>query len=180
MTNYPPTLDRRHAATLQDMQKRLKVVESRTMGIDSGQPLMHLPGVVSATYANDGSPPLVHVNGSATLTGPYQYLSSYTPTASDSVKLVPLQGSYIIAGNTGVSTFNQFGQILVTTDAQVDQNFFVLGQTQVADLFATFLVMAGSAGASVPGSGVLFVDSGSGDLRYVTPAGTVKVVATGP
>jgi hypothetical protein len=180
MTMYPPTLDQRHAAALQNIQSRLKVLESRTGNIDSSSLLMHYPGVVDHAYPNDGSNPKVYVNGSAALTGPYPYLSSYTPFASDKVTLVPVGSSYLIAGNSGVSTFNQFTQIETSGDAQIGGNFFVLGQTQIAQLFATYMVMATSGGASVPGSGVLYVDTGTGDLLYVTPAGTVRVVATGP
>lgn len=98
MTLYPPPVDRRHAAAMADLKRRVAKLETRTAGIDSGFPLMVLPGVISGSYTSGD--PEVYVNGSATLSGPFQYLSSYTPAAGDSVILLPvpaLQG-YVVAG----------------------------------------------------------------------------------
>jgi hypothetical protein len=80
-------------------QQRLKALETRTLGIDSGMPLGLLPGVIDSAYSSGD--PHVHVNGSATLTGPYQHLATYTPAANDQVVLAPVGGTlkaYIIIG----------------------------------------------------------------------------------
>jgi hypothetical protein len=73
-------------------------LKTRTAGIDSGFPLMALPGVIDPGYTSGD--PMAYVNGAAALTGPYQHLASYTPAASDPVLLIPVPAlqSYVIAG----------------------------------------------------------------------------------
>jgi hypothetical protein len=80
-------------------QQRLTRLETRTAGIDSGMPLGLLPGVIDPAYT--AGDPHVLVNGSATLTGPYQHLATYTPAAGDSVILAPVGGTlkaYVVMG----------------------------------------------------------------------------------
>jgi hypothetical protein len=98
VTTYPPPIDKRHAAAMADLKKRVTKLETRTSGIDSGYPLMVLPGVISGTYSSGN--PEVYINGSATLSGPFQYLASYTPAANDPVILAPVGAlqSYIVLG----------------------------------------------------------------------------------
>jgi hypothetical protein len=98
MTLYPPPLLQRFAATLTALQRRVTKLETRTAGIDSGFPLMALPGVISGTYVSGD--PQVYVNGSAALSGPFAFLASYTPAANDTVLLVPVNAlqSYVIIG----------------------------------------------------------------------------------
>jgi hypothetical protein len=89
----------RLAANSQATQSRLAKLESRTAGIDSGMPVALLPGVISSSYTTGD--PMVLVNGAATATGPYKYLTSYTPVANDPVILAPVGGSmkaYIVIG----------------------------------------------------------------------------------
>jgi hypothetical protein len=87
MTAYPTELGRRFAADLREMRRAITKLQSRTAGIDSGAPLAALPAVIDAAYSSGN--PKAHINGSATLTGPYQHLTSYTPAAGDSVLVLP-------------------------------------------------------------------------------------------
>lgn len=100
MTQYPQKLGPdRIAKTHRTTQDRLTRLESRTLGIDSGMPLGLLPGVISSSYTSGD--PMVVVNGAAAASGPYRYLTSYTPAANDSVILAPVGGSmkaYIVIG----------------------------------------------------------------------------------
>lgn|SRR5487761_43747 len=100
MTMYPAQIGHdRLAANGKSVQQRLKALETRTLGIDSGMPVALLPGVIDSAYSSGD--PHVHVNGSATLTGPYKYLTSYTPAANDNVILAPVGGTmkaYIVIG----------------------------------------------------------------------------------
>jgi hypothetical protein len=95
---YPAALERRFATQLAAMQRAITRLQSRTAGIDSGFPLAALPAVIDPGYASGD--PHAYLNGSTTLTGPYQHLASYTPTASDSVLAIPVgvQQTYVILG----------------------------------------------------------------------------------
>ena len=95
---YPPVLDRRFAATLADVLRRLTKLESRTAAIDSGFPLAALPAVINPGYTSGD--PTAYINGGPVLTGPYQHLASYTPVASDTVVVLPVGvlKTYIILG----------------------------------------------------------------------------------
>ena len=106
MTQYPSPFLARFSATLSGLQKRVRKLETRTAGIDSGFPLMMLPGVIDPSFTT-GSP-MVFVNGQTTLSGPFQNLASYTPAAGDSVLLAPVGAmqAYVILGRlegTGTS-----------------------------------------------------------------------------
>jgi hypothetical protein len=100
LTQYPPKIGHeRLAANGKSIQRRLTALETRTLGIDSGMPVGLLPGVISASYTSGD--PQVYVNGAAALSGPYKYLTSYTPAANDNVILAPVGGSmkaYVIIG----------------------------------------------------------------------------------
>jgi hypothetical protein len=100
VTLYPPKpgADKITAAH-RNTQQRLTRLESRTLGIDSGMPLGLLPGLIDASYTS-GDPHL-YLNGAAALSGPYRYLTSYTPAANDTVILAPVGGTlkaYIVIG----------------------------------------------------------------------------------
>lgn len=107
MTQYPPKLTDRFAATLQSLQQRVTKLESRTSGIDSGFPLMLLPGVIDSGYTSGN--PMAYVNGAATLSGPYACLASYSPVAGDSVILAPVgaMSTYIVVGRTSAAPWQQ-------------------------------------------------------------------------
>lgn len=96
---YPKPLDQRFAHTLQSMLRRITKLETRTAVIDSGWPLAALPADVDSGYSGSGDP-MAYINGSSTLTGPYQCLTSYTPAAGDSVLALPVGATqtYVIIG----------------------------------------------------------------------------------
>lgn len=99
MTLYPAKLGAaRNSAWFQGIERRVKHLETRTGSIDSGWPLAMLPGVISGTYTTGD--PEVYVNGSSALSGPFKYLTSYTPAANDPVILAPVGVSrtYIVIG----------------------------------------------------------------------------------
>lgn len=98
MPLYPPDMLRRFAATLAEMQRRITKLESRTVAIDSGFPLAALPAVIDSGYTTGD--PKAYINGSTTLTGPYQHLAAYTPAANDSVLAMPVGATqtYVILG----------------------------------------------------------------------------------
>ena len=103
MTAYPDDLSRRFDQQIQQLMRDVARLMSRTAGIDSGMPLAVLPGVIDPGY-NSGDPN-AFVNGASTLTGPYQHLASYSPSAGDTVLMIPvpltatgLTSSYIILG----------------------------------------------------------------------------------
>lgn len=98
MPQYPRPLEQRHAQAMASIQQRLTKLESRTAGIDSGFPLAALPAVIDPGYTS--GQPLAYINGASALTGPYQRLASYTPTAGDSVLVVPVGVSqtYVVLG----------------------------------------------------------------------------------
>lgn len=96
---YPVPLEKRHAQTMQQIKERLNRLESRTACIDSGFPLAALPAQIDPGYTSGD--PKAYVNGSTTLTGPYQHLAAYTPAANDNVVVLPVGGAsqtYIILG----------------------------------------------------------------------------------
>lgn len=99
MTQYPAKFGiERITATQRGIQARMAKLESRTAGIDSGWPLMMLPGVIDPAYSSGD--PMVLVNGATALSGPYQHLASYTPAASDQVLLAPVGAlrTYVVLG----------------------------------------------------------------------------------
>lgn len=98
MPLYPPDMLRRFAATLAEMQRRITKLETRTVAIDSGYPLAALPAVIDSGYTTGD--PKAYINGSTTLTGPYQHLAAYTPAAGDSVLAMPVGATqtYVILG----------------------------------------------------------------------------------
>lgn len=100
MTLFPSKIGHeRLAANGKSIERRLRSLETRTAGIDSGMPLGLLPGVISSSYTSGD--PMVVVNGEAAASGPYRYLTSYTPVANDPVILAPVGGTlkaYIILG----------------------------------------------------------------------------------
>lgn len=87
MTAYPPDLLRRFEYHVQELQRAVRRLQTRTAGIDSGATLAALPAQIDPAYTT-GDPKAL-INGSTTLTGPYQHLSSYTPAAGDAVLVLP-------------------------------------------------------------------------------------------
>lgn len=102
MVAYPEELTRRFAGEIQRMQSAIRKLQQRTAGIDSGAPLAVLPAVIDPGYVSGD--PKARINGSATLTGPYQHLAAYAPAAGDTVLVIPTPltapsvTSYVILG----------------------------------------------------------------------------------
>lgn len=99
LTTYPPRFGiERLTALITGLQRRVTKLETRTAGIDSGFPLMLSTGVIDPGYTSGD--PNVYFNGASSLTGPYQHLASYTPTAGDTVVLAPVGAlqSYVVLG----------------------------------------------------------------------------------
>lgn len=88
MTQYAGRLEDRFRRVVADILSRLRRLESRTAAIDSGMPLHLLPAQIDPAYTSGD--PKVLINGSATLSGPYGHLTSYTPAASDHVLIGPI------------------------------------------------------------------------------------------
>jgi hypothetical protein len=96
---YPPKIGHdRNSAWFKGIAERVVKLETRTNSIDSGWPLAILPGVIQSGYTSGD--PEVYVNGQSTLSGPFKYLTSYTPASGDTVILAPIgvQKSYVILG----------------------------------------------------------------------------------
>lgn len=96
MTMFPRELTQRFSQEIASLRKRIRKLESRTVILDSGWPVAALPAVIDSGYTSGD--PKAYLNGSATLTGPYQHSASYTPAAGDSVLALPVQASrtYVI------------------------------------------------------------------------------------
>lgn len=99
MTQYSSDLSRRFGVTMVKLQQDVKKLKTRTAGIDSGFPLANLPAQIDPDYTSGDAQ--VYVNGSATLSGPYACLSSYTPVAGASVLITPVPAlrTYVIIGS---------------------------------------------------------------------------------
>ena len=98
MPQYPRQITQRFPQAQADHAARLRKLESRTAAIDSGWPLAALPAVIDPSYTTGD--PHCFINGSATLTGPYQHLASYTPVASQAVLVIPVgvTQTYVVLG----------------------------------------------------------------------------------
>lgn len=96
MTTYPVPLQRRVADMLARLQTRVTLLESRTAGIDSGTNIQTTTGTVDPAYTT--GQPMVTLKGASSLSGPYQRLAAYTPTAGDLVLMIPNGATYIVAG----------------------------------------------------------------------------------
>lgn len=99
MALYPQPLEKRFAAQLNAMDNAIKTLQTRTACLDSGFPVAALPAVIDPGYSSGD--PMAYVNGSTTLTGPYQHLAAYTPAANDTVVVLPVGGTsqtYVILG----------------------------------------------------------------------------------
>jgi hypothetical protein len=88
MTAFPVQLTQRFAREFREIKTRITKLETRTAGIDSGATLAALPAVIDSGYVSGD--PMAKINGSATLTGPYNHLASYTPAPSDAVLVLPM------------------------------------------------------------------------------------------
>ena len=103
MPQYARNLQTRFRSELSNLAARVRKLEIRTGAIDSGFPLAALPAVI-VTVTGSGSTTAVtaYLNGSATASGPYQVLASYTPSVGDNVLALPVgaDSTYVIIGRT--------------------------------------------------------------------------------
>ena len=99
MTKYAQPLDKRFSQTLVELQRTVRKLQSRTASIDSGQPFAVLNAVVSPSYTSGD--PEVFLNGSASLSGPYQVLNGWVPSPGAACLAMPVQGTYVLIGTAG-------------------------------------------------------------------------------
>ena len=103
LSQFPAQLTQRFAREFRDIRARITKLETRTGGIDSGATLAALPATIDPDYTT-GNPMCLIGDTAPTLTGPYNYLASYTPVANDTVLVIPTPATqsqltnYIILG----------------------------------------------------------------------------------
>lgn len=168
MTGYPTRIQDRAARDFPEVWRRVRTLENRTAGIDSGMPLAALPGVIDPAYTGSGNPK-AFVNGSATLTGPYQYIGSGAPVAGDHVILLPIPltavtssaGSYvIIGGGSGSGSGGGGGTTLTPTAVKTANYTAAAGDLVLCDISAgSFTVTFPTAPADKTQIGVKVVAS---------------------
>jgi hypothetical protein len=155
---YPKPLQQRHAAATARLQQQVTKLQTRTAAIDSGFPVAVLPAVVDHGYA--GGNPQVYVNGSSTLTGPYECLSSYFPRPGDAVLLVPVPAlqTYVIAGTTTATASTAWQTMTLTSGWSGTIQYRFLD----------------SAGLSVQVAGILTLPASGGynDIQFGTVGGS--------
>lgn len=96
MSKYQAPLADRFAAMVRDIGARVQALENRTSRVNSALYIHTRTGVVDPAYTT--GLPMVTVTGDTALTGPYPYLASYTPVASDPVMLAPQGAGYVVLG----------------------------------------------------------------------------------
>jgi hypothetical protein len=96
MATFSLPLDARFVAFLRSLPGRITRLEQRTLMLDPGCYVVCYTGQIPGSYVS-GDPTVV-ITGQSTATGPYQHLTSYTPHANDTVLLIPVGQTYIIAG----------------------------------------------------------------------------------
>lgn len=96
MATFPLPLEERFTRAIKSLLTRVTRLEQRTLVLDPGCFVVPYTGQIPATYVS-GDPTVV-ITGQAAASGPYKCLTSYTPHAGDTVLLVPVGQTYIIAG----------------------------------------------------------------------------------
>lgn len=91
MTQFSPPLAKRGASRQAGVERRVQVLEQRLNASPAAQ-----TGVIDPAYSSGD--PNVTVGADTSLTGPYQYLSGYTPAAADPVALLWVGGTWIVLG----------------------------------------------------------------------------------
>lgn len=84
-------LHQRDASGKASVERRVKALEMRA---DTSLPAQ--AGVVDPSYTTGN--PMVTVGSDTVLSGPYQYLSGYSPAASDAVALLWVAGAWVVLG----------------------------------------------------------------------------------
>jgi len=96
MATFPLPLEARFTEALRKIVARITRLEQRTLVLDPGCYVVCYTGQIPGSYVS-GDPTVV-ITGQSTATGPYQHLTSYTPHANDTVLLIPVGQTYIVAG----------------------------------------------------------------------------------
>lgn len=96
MATFPLPLEARFTEALRKIVARIGRLEQRTLVLDPGCFVVCYTGQIPGSYVS-GDPTVV-ITGQTTATGPYKYLTSYTPHAGDTVLLIPAGQTYIVAG----------------------------------------------------------------------------------
>ena len=176
MTAYPKTLQDRFANQLSQLFGRVQKLESRTASIDSGMPLAALPAVIDSGYTSGN--PKAYINGSATLTGPYQYLASYTPLAGDPVLVLPLPttaglgtGQYVVLGRTQVGGWQSLGSPISGWSVGNRARYKMLASGLVLIEFVDIVVPA-----SPPADGTVIWTAANGLPTVYQPAAITRCV----
>lgn len=92
---FPQPLGERFPAGMAQILARLKALEAKTMVLETGCFVVAYVGTIPGTYTS-GNPTVELATG--VVLGPLQYVSTYTPTASATVLVVPAGQSYIVVG----------------------------------------------------------------------------------
>jgi hypothetical protein len=164
VATFPKQLTQRFPAEFQDMGARLAQLETRTAGIDSGAPLAVLPATIDPAYTSGN--PSCFINGAATLTGPYQYLASYSPVAGDAVLVMPTPvtqsavTSYVVLCSLG-SGWNYVG---TAGNPAFAANWANAGSGNASLAFML-------TGVSVQVTGAVIPSAGAGATLFTLPAG---------
>lgn len=94
MAVNPPEVHNRFDEWVAATERRLKRLEAKCQVLE-GPNVVNYTGTIPGTYTS-GDPTVLLPSG--TLLGPLPHLSTYTPHANDVVLLLPLGGSYVVAG----------------------------------------------------------------------------------
>lgn len=96
MATFPRAIGDRFGDLIASLSKRVGLLERRTAVLDSGMWVVHYTGTIPGSYVSGD--PQVTITGQSTPSGPYPCLTWYTPHAGDTVLLIPVGQSYIVAG----------------------------------------------------------------------------------
>lgn len=96
MAAFALPLEERFMAAIRTVLARVTRLEQRTLVLDPGNWVVPYTGQIPVSYTT-GDPTVV-ITGQQAATGPYKCLTSYTPHAGDTVLLIPVGQTYIVAG----------------------------------------------------------------------------------
>jgi hypothetical protein len=93
---FARTPEERLAMFLEAAAKRLKRLEQRTTVLDAGVLVCNVVGTIPGSYTTGQA--TVVLQGQTAVIGPFPSLASYTPAAGQTVLLLAVGSSYVIAG----------------------------------------------------------------------------------
>lgn len=95
MNRYPVTLEERFEQFMKQAAADLQRLKTLTAMLEVGCYTAAYIGTIPGSYTS-GDPTVVLATGA--VLGPLQHLASYTPVAGDTVLIVPVGQTYIVAG----------------------------------------------------------------------------------